>query len=250
MIRGVVLDYGSTLITFDGEVAEVRARAHRALLDTLRGEGLDLREGSFLKRLARKFEAYDRKRAVDHKETTAFTVLDAVLCAEGFPPQPADRIRRALRSMYEVYEARWKLFPDSLPALKKFRATGLLTGMVSNASDEENVRRMLDNHKLERYFDPVVISAAIGIRKPDPRAFQPILEAWEIPAGEIVMVGDQLGADILGGKQLGMRTIWLTTEEDAPANRALRGKVSPDAQVNTIGDAAALLLHWRKQEAE
>jgi putative hydrolase of the HAD superfamily len=247
MIRGVILDYGSTLITFEGSVAEVRERAHRALLITLRGEGLTMREKAFLARLARKFEAYDRKRAVDHKETTAFSVLAAVLEEEKIPPQPVTLLRRALRSMYEVYEAHWKLFPDSIPALEKLRAAGLRTAMLSNASDEENVRRMLENHKLGSYFDPVVISAAIGIRKPDRRAFQPVLDAWGIPAAEIVMVGDQLGADILGGKQAGMRTIWLTTEEQTPANQKLRGRLSADAQVKTIGEAAALLVHWKDQ---
>jgi putative hydrolase of the HAD superfamily len=250
MIRGVILDYGSTLITFDGDLTEVRARAHQALLAALRGGGLAVREEAFLNRFARKYEAYNRKRTIDHKETTAFTVLSAVVCEEGFPPQPASKLRRALQAMFEVYESHWKLFSVSLPALKKIRASGLRMALLSNASDEDNVRRMLHSHGLESFFDPVVISAAIGIRKPDPRAFQPILEDWEIPAREIVMVGDQLGADILGGKRLGMRTIWLTTEENATANRMLRGKVSADAQVKTVGDAAALLLHWKKQEAE
>ncbi|MBN2084022.1 MAG: HAD family hydrolase [Anaerolineales bacterium] len=247
MIRGVILDYGSTLITFDGDVTVVRARAHRAMLDTLCGAGVTLRERSFLRRLAGKFTAYDRKRAIDNLETTALSVLTSVLEEEKVPPQPITILRRALRSMYEVYEAHWILFPDSIAALEKIRAAGLRMAMLSNASDEENVRRMLDNHKLKYFFDPVVISAAIGIRKPDRRAFQPILGAWGIPAGQLVMVGDRLEADILGGKQAGMRTIWLTTEIHAPANRKLRGKIAPDAQVKTIGEAAALLVHWKDQ---
>lgn len=247
MIRGVILDYGSTLITFDGDVAEVRGRAHRALLDALRSEGLALREPSFLDRLARKFDENDRKRAVDHLEATALAVLVAALHEEGLPPQPVERLRDALRAMYTVYESHWKLFPDSLAALERIRATGMRMAMLSNASDEDNVRRMLAGHKLESFFDPVVISAVIGIRKPDPRAFQPVLAAWKIPAREIVMVGDQLGADILGAKKLGMRTIWITTEENSPSNKPFRRKVSADAQVKTIGDAAALLIHWKDE---
>jgi putative hydrolase of the HAD superfamily len=247
MLRGVILDYGSTLITFDGVSGEVRGRAHRAMFSTLRGEGLALREQAFLARLARKFKAYDRKRAADHREPSAFSVLTAVLAEEKLPPQPPALLRRALRSMYEVYEAHWKLFPESQPALERIRAAGLRMAMLSNASDEENVRRMIANHQLESFFDPVIISAAIGIRKPERGAFQPILDSWGLPAGEIVMVGDQLGADILGGKQAGMRTIWLTTEENAPANIKLRGKLSADAQVRTIGEAAALIVHWKDQ---
>jgi putative hydrolase of the HAD superfamily len=249
MIRGVILDYGSTLITFDGDPAEVRGRAHRALIDALRRDGVAVREPSFANRLARKFEAYDRKRAVDHMETTAGCVLVETIKDEGLPLQTDDVLRRGLRAMFEVFEAHWKLFPDSLTALEKIRSAGLRLAMLSNASDEDNVRRMLADHRLESFFDPVVISAAVGIRKPDARAFRPILQAWNIPARQIVMVGDQLGADILGAQNLGLRSIWLTTEEGAPANRAFRGKVAADAQVKTIGEAAALLLHWQEEAA-
>jgi HAD superfamily hydrolase (TIGR01662 family) len=246
-LRGAILDYGNTLITFEGDVAEVRVLAHRALLESLRRDGLAPREPSFLDRWARKFLAYERKRSIDHLEPTAMAVLVATIQEEGLPPQAEGMLRRALRSMYEVFEAQWKLFPDSQEALEKIRGSGLRMAMLSNASDEDNVRRMLAAHKLESFFDPVIISAAVGIRKPDARAFRPILAAWDLPAREIVMIGDQLEADILGAKKLGLRTIWLTTEENSPTNRPFRGKVSADAQVKTIGEAAALLVHWKEQ---
>jgi putative hydrolase of the HAD superfamily len=250
MIRGVIFDYGSTLITFDGDWTEVRAQAHRALLETLRRDGVEPREPQFLDRLARKFDEYERKRLADHIETTATCVLVETLQAEGIPPQPLSRIQRALRAMYSVYESHWKLFPQTHAALRKIRALGLRLAMLSNASDEDNVRRMLENHRLEKYFDPIVISAAIGIRKPDARAFHPILKAWGVPAREIVMVGDQLGMDILGAKNLGMRTIWLCTEENSPSNKPFLGKLSADAQVKTIGEVAAILAHWKGEKGK
>jgi putative hydrolase of the HAD superfamily len=129
--------------------------------------------------------------------------------------------------MYEVYELHWRLFPDALDALEKIRASGLHLAMLSNASDEDNVRRMLAAHGLESYFDPVVISAAIGIRKPDPRAFRPVLDAWGIPAPELVMVGDTLEADILGAKRIGMRAIWISAEEPSLLRRLFGRRFCP-----------------------
>jgi putative hydrolase of the HAD superfamily len=245
-LRGVIFDYGWTLISFDGDLAAVRAQAHRALLDALRSDGVTPRASSFLDRLARTFDEYERKRLVDHIETTATAVLVETLQAEGMPPQPLSRIQRALRAMYAVYESHWILFPQTHSALRKIRALGVRLAMISNASDEENVRRMLATHRLEKYFDPIVISAAIGIRKPDARAFQTVLKVWNLPARDIAMVGDQLGMDILGAKQLGMRTIWLCTEEESPSNKPFLGKVSADAQVKTIGEVTAILTHWKE----
>jgi putative hydrolase of the HAD superfamily len=244
-IRGVIFDYGSTLITFDGDWAEIRAQAHRALLEALRADGVKLRESSFLERLARKFDEYERKRLIDHAETTATAVLVETLQAERVPPQPLSRLQRGLRAMYAVSESHWKLFPQTHTALRRIRALGLRMAMLSNASDAANVRRMLVNHKLVKIFDPVVISAEIGVRKPDARAFQPILTAWGIPPAQIVMVGDQLGMDVIGAKNLGMKTIWLCTEEQSPTNQPFLGKVSADAQVKTIGEVAAILAHWK-----
>lgn len=222
MIRGVIFDYGSTLIYFDGDMKEVRVRAHKALAEYLLRQGMELRETAFQDRLARKFDEYERRRGVDHLETTAASVLAATIREEGLPAQPEEKIRRALRSMYEVFETRWKLFPETRSALKKVSKLGLRMAMLSNASDENNVRQMIRNHRLGKFFDPVVISAAIGIRKPDAKAFQPILQAWGFPPQDIVMVGDQLEMDILGAKNLGMRTIWVCGNDQAAFEQARR----------------------------
>jgi HAD superfamily hydrolase (TIGR01662 family) len=247
MLRGVIFDYGSTLIRFDGDMKEVRIRAHKTLVQSLRREGIELREASFLDRLARKFDEYERKRRVDLAEPTAASVLAATMREEGLPALTEEQIRRALKAMYEVYEPRWKLFPETRGALKKVSRLGLRMAMLSNASDEDNVRRMIRNHRLGKFFDPIVISAAIGIRKPDPKAFQPILQAWRFPPQEIVMVGDQLGMDILGGKSLGMRTIWICGDDPVAFDQSRRKNLMPDAQVKTIGEVAAILAYWKEK---
>jgi HAD superfamily hydrolase (TIGR01493 family) len=247
MIRGVIFDYGSTLIHFDGDMKEVRVRAHKALAECLRREGVELREASFLDRLARKFDEYERRRGIDHMETTAASVLAATIRDEGLPAQPEEKIRRALRSMFKVFEPRWKLFPETRGALRKVSRLGLRMAMLSNASDENNVRQMIRNHRLGKIFDPVVISAAIGIRKPDPRAFRPILKAWGFPPQDIVMVGDRLEMDILGAKALGMRAIWICGDDQAAFEQARRKNFLPDAQVKTIGEVAAILAYWKEK---
>lgn len=245
MIRGVIFDYGSTLIRFNAVFEEVKPRARHALAQALAAEGIAVQEEKFLQRFNQKFDTFDSRRGIENREITAAEILLDTLREEGFPPPPPERIQKALRAMYAVYETKWKLFPETHESLRKIRLLKLRMALLSNASDEANVRRMLKNHRLEKLFSPIVISAAIGIRKPDPQAFQPILDAWKCKPETLVMVGDQLGMDILGGQKLGMRTIWIRSEEDSPANRPFLGKVLPDAQVGTIGEAAAILAYWK-----
>jgi putative hydrolase of the HAD superfamily len=244
VLRGVIFDLGSTLIRFDGDFQEVRREAHRALVKALRAEGVAVEEESFLARFIREHMEAEARRNRSHVEHTAFEILAGCLRAEGIAAQPPDLLRRVLEDMFAVYEACWTLYPGTRAALRETRALKLRQALVSNAGDEANVRRLLARHRLGKAFAPVVISAAIGIRKPDPRAFQPVLDAWKLPPGEIAMVGDQLGMDILGARTLGMRTIWIRTEEHSPANREWIGRVQADAQVTTIGEVAAILRCW------
>ncbi len=135
-IRGVIFDYGSTLITFDGDWAEIRKQAHRALLEALRADGVELRETTFLERLARKFDDYERKRLQNHIETTATAVLVETLQAERRPAAAAEpAAARAARNVRGVGIALEAFPPNPHRASRKIRALGLRMAMLSNASD-------------------------------------------------------------------------------------------------------------------
>jgi hypothetical protein len=54
----------------------------------------------------------------------------------------------------------------------------------------------------------MAISADLGIRKPNPAIFLHALDALNVPPHEAVMVGDSLRADIVGGLNLGIFTVW------------------------------------------
>jgi putative hydrolase of the HAD superfamily len=54
-----------------------------------------------------------------------------------------------------------------------------------------------------------VESSIVGIRKPDPALFALGVEALQLPAEEIVVIGDSYRKDIHPASKLGCRTIWL-----------------------------------------
>ncbi|MCK4742156.1 MAG: HAD-IA family hydrolase, partial [Anaerolineales bacterium] len=68
--------------------------------------------------------------------------------------------------------------------------------------------------EIRGYFDPIIISAAIGIRKPDPRPFELVLDQWQVNPESVVMIGDRLEADILGAQGAGIHQIWLKPEAE------------------------------------
>lgn len=68
----------------------------------------------------------------------------------------------------------------------------------------------------DRYFEFVIDSAVVGVRKPDPRIFHIALEKLNLPAERTAYVGDQFKADIEGSKGVGMRSVWLEGEPPRP----------------------------------
>jgi putative hydrolase of the HAD superfamily len=50
--------------------------------------------------------------------------------------------------------------------------------------------RLLKENKIDFYFDSVVISGEVGVKKPDPAIFNQALETTKLNPEEVVYVGD------------------------------------------------------------
>ena len=78
------------------------------------------------------------------------------------------------------------------------------TGVISNAWPD--LREYIVEKKLDDAFDALVISAEVGIMKPDPRIFQIALDTLGVSADESVFV-DDTPANVDAARALGMRGI-------------------------------------------
>ncbi len=80
-------------------------------------------------------------------------------------------------------------------------------GLVSNYYG--NVKTVLKELNLLNFFDVVVDSALVGIRKPDVRIFTYTISALNVKPGNVIVIGDSYKNDIAPAKSLGTTTIWL-----------------------------------------
>jgi HAD superfamily hydrolase (TIGR01549 family) len=102
------------------------------------------------------------------------------------------------------------LFDDVIPTLESLRGRVKLALLTNNPYGAD----VLDRHGLHiDVFDSVVV-ADPSVRKPNPRAFAPLLEALGLAAGEIAYVGDSVDADVEGALGAGLRAIWLNRWHD------------------------------------
>lgn len=72
-----------------------------------------------------------------------------------------------------------------------------------------NVQSVLRDFVLMDYFDDIIESAVVGVRKPDPAIFGLGVQSLGIPASSVVIIGDSYTKDIVPARSLGCHTIWL-----------------------------------------
>jgi HAD superfamily hydrolase (TIGR01509 family) len=94
-------------------------------------------------------------------------------------------------------------------------------GIISNTRSHILIEEIVKQIGLENYFAPLVTSVSAGYRKPSSVIFQAVLDTWNVPAHQVVMIGDSLSKDSAGAKALGMKTIWLKMDSpDLPNDEA------------------------------
>src|SRR5260370_40005142 len=80
-------------------------------------------------------------------------------------------LRRAINIIVRARAANAVAFDDADSTLRKLSRRNVKLGIISNVSSHEVAMGILDNVKLTKYFDQVVTSAIVGIRKPNPGIF-------------------------------------------------------------------------------
>lgn len=102
-------------------------------------------------------------------------------------------------------------------------------GIITNGFTELQQKR-LDNTQTSHFFDIVVISEQIGAAKPDRQVFDYAFALMdEFDRTKVLMVGDTLASDILGGNNSGIDTCWLNT-----LNLKNETNIKPTYEINAI----------------
>ncbi|CAL2093106.1 YjjG family noncanonical pyrimidine nucleotidase [Tenacibaculum sp. 190524A05c] len=81
---------------------------------------------------------------------------------------------------------------------------------------EEVQKIKLEKSQINDYFQVVVTSESVGVKKPNPKVFEFALKEANVSAEKAVMVGDSLEADVLGALAVGISPIHLF--KDTPSS--------------------------------
>jgi HAD superfamily hydrolase (TIGR01662 family) len=244
LIDVILFDLGSTLIYFDGRVPEIMAQAYNELATSLQEGGYKLDKDVFLSEFLSRLEAYHSERETEFIEHTTERILRIALERQGYKEISDASLRPFLARMYAVTQSYWKVEKETNAMLQALVDVGYRLGIISNAGDDWDVQVLIDNAGIRPFFEYISTSAAAGIRKPHPKIFTLAFDAMNVSPDRAVMIGDTLGADILGAKNLGMHNVWITRRANKSANQAHKDTILPDRTIANLSELPGLLEIW------
>lgn len=243
-VETVFFDLGNTLVHNRELHHETIRRACRALADECLNLGYTVDPAELARRHFERLTAYYEFREIDFIELSADVILRRTLQKLGVTDLLEQDLIRMLRRFYEVTQQNWFLTPGVPDTLCILKEGGLRIGLISNASYEADVMRLLNKYDLARFLNPIVISAHVGFRKPRAEIFAYALEKAGSSKEAAVMIGDSLLSDIHGAGKFGMRTIWF--KRYYPENKNDGMAFKPDQIAMSMEEIPAILNDWKR----
>ena len=226
MIKYLFLDLDDTILDFQ------KAEAI-AIRKTMKEYGLEPTDA-----LAERYSEVNVRhwKALERGEMTRDQVVVGRFAAF-FGEQGIEVDAEAVAKTYEHYLSQGHFFlPGAEEAVKEKLFGKYKLYLASNGTAVVQKGRMT-SADLYPYFEESFVSQELGHNKPSLAYFEAAFA--RIPGfdpSRCLMVGDSLTSDILGGKNAGLRTVWVN-----PRHKTAPDDLKPDYEIELLADLPALL---------
>lgn len=130
-----------------------------------------------------------------------------------------------------------ELLKQNTQVLERLHEAGYPMVLVSNFYG--NINQVLEDAGMKKFFKQVIESAVVGVRKPNPAIFALGVCALDLPASQVLVVGDTYGKDIVPAHSLGCHTLWIKglQWEDKEYDESI-----PDGIIETLSEMEKYIL--------
>ena len=143
----------------------------------------------------------------------------------------------AVAKTYETFLSQGHFFMPGAEETVKQKLFGKYKLYLASNGTAVVQKGRMTSADLYPYFEESFVSQELGHNKPSREYFEAAFA--RIPGfrkEECLMVGDSLTSDILGGKNAGLRTVWVN-----PHHKTAPEHLKPDYEIETLADLPALL---------
>lgn len=241
----VLFDLFDTLVRFDRErMPQIQVNGRRVrstaghLHALLRAHAPEIGLEACYEALVESWREAERLRAMDHREVPAserfthffgYLGLDLEALPPGLTQTLIDTHRRELGRAAD--------FPAHHGPLLRKLAERYRLAVVSNFDYTPTALDILRRADVAELFRAVVVSDAVGWRKPKRIIFDEALRRVAARPEDALFVGDRAEIDVLGAQRIGMDAVWVN-----PAGAPLPPGVKPPTyEIADLGELAGIL---------
>ena len=155
---------------------------------------------------------WDKNKDISHADQLRLIIQAMPRAAARFKDDWLARLSTAFVS--PIFEVRPYLNPDAPKVLHELKKRDKLTAVICNTglTPGSALRKLLAEFQIAEYFDLMMFSEELGIRKPDREIFNMATRGLEVKQCQVVHVGDNLKSDVWGAKNAGLKAIHLSSE--------------------------------------
>jgi putative hydrolase of the HAD superfamily len=212
-IKGILFDLYGTLI--DIETDESLEEIYRGIAHYLTYQGVYLHRWEVRDRYYQIMKQQREESGEEYPEIDVEAIWNTFLEQEGMKAAPARRdLVRILVQLYRgISRKRLQLYPDVKRVLDDLQPHYRMA-VISDAQPGYALPE-IKAVGLDGYFDPILISADYGFRKPDARLFAKSLDILKLTPAEVIYVGNDMYRDIYGASRLGIKTLFVDSNQGA-----------------------------------
>jgi putative hydrolase of the HAD superfamily len=212
-IKGILFDLYGTLI--DIETDESMDEIYRGIAHYLTYQGVHVNRREVRDGYYRIMKQYREESCEEYPEIDVELIWNAFLEQEGMKGSSQRRdLSRILAQFYRgISRKRLQPYPDVKRVLDRLQ-TRYRMALISDAQPSYALPE-IKAVGLDGYFDPIIISADYGFRKPDSRLFRYSLDIMHLTPAEVIYVGNDMYRDIYGASRLGIKSLFVDSNQGA-----------------------------------
>ena len=191
MIKAVLFDLDNTLLDF----MKMKDSAVHAAVQNMIFAGLEVEYNTAIQDI---YNIYD-KHGYEYQEVFDLFLINHIGEVD------YKILAAGIISYKKAKENSLMLYKNVDKTLLKLTKIGLKIGVISDAPSREAWIRIC-SMKLEHIFDTVVTLHDKGVHKPSPEPFKKAIQDLNVKPNQTIMVGDWPERDIIGAKNVGMKT--------------------------------------------
>jgi putative hydrolase of the HAD superfamily len=155
------------------------------------------------------------------------------------PDDPCERIEPVAAELTLAWSERKGCTapsPGAEAMLAGLQQRGDRLGIISNRMSTLDIPRCLESFGWEKYFDVVILSSSLKIRKPSPEPFREAARRMNLPVDRCAYLGNRISRDVVSCKRAGFVLGIIIEPASGPRVDEQGQTVAPDVVIHTLNE--------------